>query len=166
MLKSDVRKGETISAAGRLVSLWDQLHGKPLGRWLFSRIISIAIPYTGTVRPLVREVRSGYARVELRERRRVRNHLHSIHAIALANVGEFTGGLAMTATLPPNVRSILLKLEVEFLKKARGHVIAECSCTVPVVSGPVDHVVRTSVRSAAGEEVARVTATWRLDLVQ
>jgi acyl-coenzyme A thioesterase PaaI-like protein len=155
-----------VGPAARLVALWDQLQKRPGGRWLFSRIISIAIPYTGTVRPLVREVRSGYARVELHERRRVRNHLHSIHAIALTNVGEFTGGLAMTATAPANVRSILLKLEVEFLKKARGVVTAECHCTVPVVSGPVDHVVRTIIRDAAGAEVARVAATWRLDIIK
>ena len=164
MLKNDVVRRETPSAAVRLVQLWDELHQKPGGRWLFSRIISVAIPYTGTVRPRVKEVRAGYARVELRERRRVRNHLRSIHAIALANVGEFTGGLAMTATAPPSVRSILLKLEVEFLKKARGIVTAECVCTVPIVNGPVDHVVRTVVRDAAGVEVARVAATWRLDL--
>jgi acyl-coenzyme A thioesterase PaaI-like protein len=154
-----------ISPAARLVRLWYRLPRTPIAAWLFSRIIRYAIPYTGTTRPLVREVRQGYARVEMRERRRVRNHLRSIHALALATVGEFTGGLAMTATAPANVRSILVKLEVEFLKKARGRVIAECHCTVPVVSGPVDHVVRTVVRDAAGVEVARVAATWRLDLL-
>ena len=86
-------------------------------------------------------------------------------AVALANVGEFTGGLAMTATLPPDVRSILLKLEVEFLKKARGTITAECQCTVPEVSGPIDHVVHTQLRDEAGNEVARVAATWRLSPV-
>jgi acyl-coenzyme A thioesterase PaaI-like protein len=166
VLKSDAAQRERTSAAARLIALWDQLQKKPGGRWLFSKIISFVIPYTGTVRPLVLEARPGYARVELRERRRVRNHLRSIHALALANVGEFTGGLAMTATAPANVRSILVKLEVEFLKKARGRVVAECHCTVPMVSGPVDHVVRTVVRDYAGVEVARIAATWRLDVVK
>jgi acyl-coenzyme A thioesterase PaaI-like protein len=157
---------QSAPAAARLVKLWSKLHRYAGGRLLFNRIIARAIPYTGTVRPQVREVRPGYACVVMHERRRVRNHLHSIHAIALANVGEFTGGLAMTATAPPNVRSILLKLEVEFMKKARGVVTAECHCTVPVVSGPVDHVVRTVIRDAAGAEVSRVAATWRLDVTK
>ena len=101
----------------------------------------------------------------MRDRRRVRNHLNSIHAIALANVGEFAGGLAMTATAPPGVRSILVKLEVEFFKKARGTVTAECHCTVTEITDPTDHVVATVVRDRSGEEVARVTAVWRLSPV-
>ena len=151
--------------AARLVGLWDKLHGLPGGQWLFSRLVGIAIPYTGSMRAIVREIRPGYARVELRDRRRVRNHLQSIHAIALTNIGEFTGGLAMTAAAPPNVRSILTRLDVEFLKKARGSVTAECSCELPRITEPVDYVVRTSVRDTSGAEVATVTATWRLSPV-
>lgn len=151
-----------ISPASKLLQLWDRLNQRPGGKWLFGRVIARAIPYTGSVHPLVQEVRAGYARVQLRDRRRVRNHLDSIHAIALANVGEFTGGLAMTATAPPNVRSILVKLEVEFLKKARGTVTAECYCSVPVVNESFNYLVLTTVRNTAGEDVARVTATWRL----
>ena len=151
-----------MSQAARLIGWWDRLKDKPGGSWLFGRLISFAIPYTGALGARVLEVRPGYARVELSDRRRVRNHLASIHAIALTNIGEFTGGLAMTATAPLNVRSILVKLEVEFLKKARGLVTAECHCTVPEVTDPVDHVVRTVVRDGEGIEVARVAATWRL----
>ena len=88
------------SPAARVLSTWTRLSKKPAGKWLFGRIVARAIPYTGSVHPDVQEVRSGYARVLLHDRRRVRNHLNSIHAIALTNVGEFTGGLAMTATLP------------------------------------------------------------------
>ncbi len=154
-----------MSRAAGLLDLWRRFGQKPGGSWVFGRIIRLAVPYTASVRPLVREVRPGYARVQLRDRRRVRNHLNSIHAIALANVGEFTGGLAMTATAPANVRSILLKLEVEFLKKARGTVTAECRCEVPEVTQSLDHVVYTVVTNGTGEEVARVAATWRLSPV-
>ena len=148
--------------AAKLVRLWDRLSPFPGGKWIFSRIVGIAIPYTGSMRADVLEVRPGYARVRLRERRRVRNHLDSIHAIALANVGEFTGGLAMTAGASPHVRSILLRLEVDFLKKGRGWVEAECACDPPEVNEAADFRVTTHVRNAEGGEVAQITATWRL----
>jgi acyl-coenzyme A thioesterase PaaI-like protein len=162
VVKKDATVRGKVAPAARLLAVWRRFSNLPGGSWMFGRIIRFGVPYTASVRPLVREVRAGYARVQMRDRRRVRNHLNSIHAIALANLGEFTGGLAMTATAPPNVRSILLKLEVEFLKKARGPVTAECHCTVPSVGQPIDHVVRTVVTNITGEEVARVTATWRL----
>jgi acyl-coenzyme A thioesterase PaaI-like protein len=153
------------SPAARLLGIWDRLSAMPGGSFLFGRVIRFGIPYTASVRPIVREVRSGYARVEMRDRRRVANHLNSIHAIALANVGEFTGGLAMTATLPADVRSILVKIEVDYLKKARGRVTAECHCAVPHVTESVNHQVVTNVRDETGDDVARVTATWRLSPV-
>ena len=154
------------SRAAEIAGWWQRLHRLPGGRWLFGRVIGFTIPYTGSVRPLIQEIRPGYARVVLRDRRRVRNHLHSIHALALANVGEFTGGIAMTSGLPPDVRSILLRLEIEYLKKARGTVTAECDCTVPTVTTTMDHRVQTVIRDGAGDDVARVTATWRLSPVQ
>jgi acyl-coenzyme A thioesterase PaaI-like protein len=151
--------------ARALVNLWDRLHKLPGGVWLFSRIVGFAIPYTGTMGAQVRVLRPGYAQVALRDRRRVRNHLASIHAIALANLGEFTGGLAMTAGARAGVRSILTRLEIEYLKKARGVITAECTCEVPAVTAPIDHIVVTTLRDQSGAEVARTTATWRLSPV-
>jgi acyl-coenzyme A thioesterase PaaI-like protein len=148
--------------AKALVTLWDRLHILPGGAWMFSRIVGIAIPYTGSIRAQVRALRPGYAQVALRERRRVRNHLDSIHAIALANIGEFTGGLATIAAAPAGVRMIITRLEIDFLKKARGVIIAECSTEIPAVTQPIDHIVVTSIKDESGTEVARTRATWRL----
>jgi acyl-coenzyme A thioesterase PaaI-like protein len=153
---------EPISPAARLLQKWKQLENRPGGKWLFARLLRFGIPYTGSVRPEVLVVEPGFARVAIEDRRSVRNHLASIHAIAIANVGELTGGLAMTATLPANVRSILTALHVEFKKKARGRLIAECRCVVPEVSESIQHEVRSGVFDASGDEVATVTATWKL----
>lgn len=151
-----------ISPAARLLQWWDRLKDKPGGRWLFARIIGFGIPYTGTVKPRVLVVEPGLARVEMRDRRRVRNHLSSVHALALSNVGELAGGLALTAGLDANTRSILTALHVEFKKKARGTVVAECRCEVPHVRDAMEHQVRAIIRDEAGDEVATVTSTWKL----
>jgi acyl-coenzyme A thioesterase PaaI-like protein len=58
--------------------------------------------------------------VRVCDRLRVRNHLGTVHAIALCNAAELAGGLATDATLPSALRWIPKGMSVRYLKKARG----------------------------------------------
>ncbi len=146
----------------RLQRLWRRLRRLPGGNWLFSRILGWVIPYSGSIGANVRILEPGYSRVHLRERRRVRNHLHSVHALALANLGEIASGLAMMDTLSSGVRGIPTRLTTEYFKKARGHLIAESRCTPPVITKDTDFEVHADIRDATGDVVARTTVNWRL----
>jgi acyl-coenzyme A thioesterase PaaI-like protein len=120
------------------------------------------VPYSGTIHPRVVRFDDGHTVVRLHDRRRVRNHLRSLHAIALANLGELSTGLALIGSLGPETRGILVALEVEYRKKARGTVEAEARCEVPPVHAPVDMLVEAHIRDRAGDVVAVTRARWRL----
>jgi acyl-coenzyme A thioesterase PaaI-like protein len=146
----------------RLQAAWRRLAPWPGGRWLFSRLLGWMAPYSGTIGARVVELEPGHARVALSDRRRVRNHLDSIHAVALVNLAEQASGLAVLMGLPASTRGILTGLSITYLKKARGPLVAECRCTIPPVTGNLDYEAVATITDAAGDVVARAVAHWRL----
>ncbi len=147
------------SPGGVIRDAWVRLSSLPGGRWLFSRLIGRMVPYTGALGARVEELKPGYARITLAQRRGVENHLRSVHAVALANLVEMTTGLAMLTALPDSARGIAVRLSVDYLKKARGRLTAECACEAP--SGREEEVtLRTDIKDANGEVVARGEARW------
>lgn len=152
-----------LAAPGaRVQRAWRALSGVPGGRWLFSVFVGLTAPYTRTIGGRVQELRAGFCRVTLRDRWSVRNHLNSVHAIALANVGEMSSGLAMMATMAPGVRGIPVRIEMAYLKKARGLLSAETSVTLPAITGETEHPVTCEIFDASRTCVATCTVTWRL----
>jgi len=120
------------------------------------------IPYTGSIRPQVLELSDGKARVQMKDRRRVRNHLKSIHAVALMNLGEASTGLAVTSRLPDSARAILTHLEIDFLKKARGTLISHANFleNLNQIAERKTFIVEAHIKNAAEEIVAKVKAHW------
>jgi acyl-coenzyme A thioesterase PaaI-like protein len=145
-----------------LARWWQRLSPLPGGKTLFSIFVGRIAPYTGSMGARVVELRPGYSRWELRDRRKVRNHLNSIHAVALANLAEVASGTAMLMTIPPGVRAIVTALSIEYLKKARGRLVAECRCEVPPVTEEREQLVETIVRDQSEDVVARASVRWRL----
>lgn len=146
----------------RVRALWKRLSGLPGGKALFSVLFGRMAPYTGTLGARVETLEPGFCRVSLRDRRGVRNHLNSIHAMALANLAEAASGLAVVAALPPGVQGIVTGFSVTYQKKARGRLVAECRVDVGAVTVEREQQAEVTISDAGGDVVARATATWRL----
>lgn len=143
-----------------LQKTWDRLQSLPKAGHIFGRIVGRMAPYSGTIKPIIRELKRGYARVEMRDRKKVRNHLKSIHAVALMNLAEVSSGLAFTYSLPPKTRAILTGLEIDYLKKARGTLTAECNCEIPETNERAEYVIEVITRDESGDVVTRARAKW------
>src|SRR5438477_3817153 len=110
-------------------------------------------PYSGTLGARVAELEPGWCRVTLRDRRRVRNHLASVHAMALANLAEMASGLAVLAGLPPGLEGIVTGFSISYQKKSRGLLTPECRVSGLDVTTEQEHEAAVAVTDANGDVV-------------
>ncbi len=133
---------------------WNVLSGVPGGKALFSRIIGRMAPYTGTIHAHVTVLRVGHAEVHMADRRAVRNHLDCVHAIALANLAELAGNVALAYSLPDDARFIVGGIDIEYTKKARGTITAVGEPPIIRTSARAQYDVPVTLRDAGGDQVA------------
>jgi acyl-coenzyme A thioesterase PaaI-like protein len=150
------------SPGAKLLRAWRTLSPLPGGRWMFTQLVKVMIPYTGSVSPRVEILEPGYARISIKQRRRLEQHLGSIHAIALMNVAEFASGAAMTTALPAGYRGIVTKMSIEYFKKARGVVTAESRPTLPDLTVEGEYDFTSEITDQKGDLIARATVRWKL----
>jgi len=136
---------------------WNRLEGIPGGKRIFSSLVGRAAPYTGTIGAQVQELGDGYARVKLTDRHAVRNHLSCIHAVALANLVELTGNLALGYSLPDDARFIVAGMGLDYLKKARGTITGECRTPTINSSAKQEYDIKVTLRDESGERVVEGT---------
>ncbi len=136
---------------------WDRLAPLPGGKLAFSKLTGLMAPYTRTVHARVVELRQDYCKTELADRWNVRNHLTSVHAIALANLAEMTGNLVVAYSLSDDARFIVSGMELEYVKKARGTITGECSCEIPRSSERLEVLVPVVLSDRQGDVVTRAT---------
>lgn len=153
------------SAAAVLLTWWRRLQSFPGGARIFSIILRYAVPYSGTLGARITKLEAGQAELVLRDRRVLRNHLGSIHAMALANFAELTSGLAFLSAQPANSRAIVVGFSIEYIKKARGTLRGICTCKLSLRNEPAEFEVPVEIRDEAGDVVARAKARWRAELL-
>ena len=146
-----------VLAAYRRISRW------PAGRWLFSRLVFWKAPYFASSAPRIELLEPGRGIATLAHRRRVTNHLGTVHAIALCNLAEFVGGLACDASIPPSMRWIPKGMTVAYLKKAVGRMRAIATPAFPPREAEAGYELplEVVVEDPAGAVVFRATiAMW------
>jgi len=127
----------------------------PMGRWLFSRLICLRAPYFASISPLFRDLRPGRAEVSMRKRRRVQNHIGTVHALAMGNLCEIAAGLVMEATLPGNMRWIPRGMNIEYMHKAETDLVATALLPERGWGKAEDVPVEVTVRDTEDQAVVR-----------
>ncbi|MFY0537726.1 DUF4442 domain-containing protein [Nannocystis pusilla] len=154
---------DTLRDPTRVLDMWKSLSAKTFGKQLFARAISLAVPYTGSISPLVLELEAGRAKVQMRDRWGVRNHLRCVHAVALMNLGEAVTGLAVMSLLRPE-RGDRPRAGDGVREEGARDDHRRGPGAGPRRPGTHEFEVTGELRNSIGEVVARVRARWRIDV--
>jgi len=115
-----------MKARNKTHALLQKFEKFPASLWLFSKAICFKAPYFGSIKPLFTEVKPGYAKATIKKKRRVHNHISTVHAIAMANLCEFVGGTLMEISIAKNMRWIPKGMDIKYLAKAQTDITATC----------------------------------------
>jgi acyl-coenzyme A thioesterase PaaI-like protein len=147
----------------QILSAYRTLSGKPGGKWLFSKLVCWKAPYFSSIAPRIETLKPGRCVATIKHRRAVTNHIGTVHAIALCNLAEFTGGLACDVSIPASMRWIPKGMTVSYLKKAAGtmRAVATPAFAPREAAQGYELPFEVMVENPAGEAVFKATiAMW------
>lgn len=143
----------------RVLALYRKLARYSPGGWLFSKAVCFQAPYFGSISPRITKLEPGLCQAYIDQRRKVQNHIGTVHAIALCNLAELTAGVVSEASLPTSMRWIPKGMEVKYLAKAKGRMLAEARPAIAAAHAEQGYElpIEVSVRDRAGTEVFSAT---------
>jgi acyl-coenzyme A thioesterase PaaI-like protein len=143
-------------AMNKTLDLYKKISKFPLGNYIFTKGLTFRAPYFSTIHPLVKDLSSGLCKVEIKDRRSIRNHIGTINAGAMCTLSELTGGLAVEASIPSNLRWLPKEMTVNYTKKAKGKLIGLCSFD-PNTLVPGDIKMPIDIKDESGDTVLKAT---------
>ena len=145
------------AGTGQLKRAWALALRVPGGTRIFDALLTKLVPYTGSIGARVIRVEPGRAEIVLPDRRAVRNHLGCVHAIALANVAELAGNLALAFGIPDDARFIVAGMSLDYKKKARGDITAMGEAPIITTNERREYEVKVRLLDSSGDEVTVAT---------
>ena len=111
-----------MATTSPVMSLYERTTRLPQGRRVFSLLFSLKAPYFASVRPRFAELRPDYAELVVRKRRRVQNHIGTVHVIAICNGLEAAMGALAEVSVPAHKRWIPRGMDVSYTAKATSDI--------------------------------------------
>jgi acyl-coenzyme A thioesterase PaaI-like protein len=143
-------------------ALYQRLAAYPQGHRLFSLVFEQAAPYFRTARPRFVELRPDYAELVVGKRRRVQNHLGTVHVIAICNGLEAAMGALAEASIPPDRRWIPRGMEVTYPAKATSDITCVAQTDRSDWERPGDVEIGVRVQATRSDGTVVVEGTIRL----
>lgn len=130
-----------------------------------SLLMGRIVPFVGTAGLRIEELSDRRAVVSVQNRRRVQNHLHTVHAAAMALLAETASGFVVGVNVPDDRVPVIKSMRIDFLKRARGAMRAVAELTdeqrAAIEREPKGEVeVQVRVEDGEGKEPIACAMIW------
>jgi acyl-coenzyme A thioesterase PaaI-like protein len=109
------------------------------------------VKYTGTTGSVVEELTENRAVISLKNKKRVQNHIGSVHAVASILIGESATGYLVGMNVPDTSVPVIKTIKADYVKRAAGDMKAVATLT--------DEQIKQIRTQEKGETTVKVTIT-------
>lgn len=156
-----------MSKKNNLSRLVDTVNKLPQGMrvWLLSTIIGRIVRFAGTAGTRVEKLTPNECVIVMRNKKKVQNHIGSVHAAAMALMAESATGFITGLSVPDSRILVVRNLELEYKRRASGDMKAVASFSDEQVAfikntekGDIE--VPIKITDSTGQETAIARMVW------
>ena len=143
-----------------------------LGLKAIERLFKFGIPFNAPHKIKMRVISKNMVSMEIPLIRANKNHLGTMHACAIATVGEFCAGVLLIKNLDPSLyRVVMTNLNVTYTKHGATHLVGKCEDSSNLLNQAAEQLENsdeteiqlvTNIFNNKDELCAKVQTTWQL----
>ncbi|WDD97092.1 DUF4442 domain-containing protein [Thalassomonas actiniarum] len=150
-----IKANSTAKLVNRLARL-----PAPFNNKLLSFVVGFKVPYVSTTGVRIRHLDHQRADFFIKNKRKSRNHLGGVHAVAAALLAESATGLLIAMNVPDTSVAVIKTMTFNFAKRQQGDMRAEASLTPEQIAD-----IRGSEKGETLVKVALTDGTGREPII-
>lgn len=155
---------ENKSSLNRLVQKLDKVR-PALRYWLLTWMFGRTVRFVRTAGVHFEDLSEARVLLHIRNRKRVQNHIGSVHAAAMALLAETASGALLGMNVPDDRVPLLKSLQVDYVKRAKGDLRAEATLDAAARARLLreekgEIVVPVRVTDESGEQPIQCRILW------
>ncbi|MFY9179817.1 MAG: DUF4442 domain-containing protein, partial [Venatoribacter sp.] len=156
-----------MSKANKLSRVVGTMNKLPDGMrvWALSTVIGRVVRFAGTAGTRVEKLTPNECVIVMRNKKKVQNHIGSVHAAAMALMAESATGFITGLSVPDSRILVIKTLELEYLRRATGDMKAVANFSDEQVAyikntekGDVE--VPIVITDSTGQETTKARMVW------
>ncbi|WDE07532.1 DUF4442 domain-containing protein [Thalassomonas viridans] len=158
--KPTVKANSTAKLVNRLSAL-----PAPFNTKLLSFVVGFKVPYVNTTGISIEHLDHQRASFFIKNKRKSRNHLGGVHAVAAALLAESATGLLIAMNVPDSSVAVIKTMTFNFVKRQQGDMRAEASLSPEQIaqiqgSEKGETLVKVALTDGTGREPIICEMLW------